>query len=107
VTDHHRHATPKHHVPHALDHDLPPGRLASKKCECCGDDGMHLPVADESESAHLLANEARSALHRNGLDDREIQTLADDFVAEDRGEDEEEFEDWALRMHERKLRVPA
>lgn len=86
-----------------LNHDLPPGPLAQKKCDRCGAEGYHVPVGDEVESAHLLANEARAALHRAGLTDREILLLADDYVAEDRGDELEEFEAWALRMHAQRL----
>jgi hypothetical protein len=37
------------------------------------------------------------------LTDREILLLADDYVAEDRGDELEEFEAWALRMHAQRL----
>lgn len=87
-----------------LNHDLPPGPLATKKCECCGAEGYYLPVADEVESAHLLANKARETLRRAGLPDREILLFADDYVAEDRGDELEEFEAWALRMHLQRAR---
>ena len=88
-----------------LDHDLPPGPLADRKCECSVAEGYHVPVGDEVESAHLLANGSRDALHRVGLDDGEILRFADDFVAEDRGGELEEFEAWAVRMHRRLERV--
>jgi hypothetical protein len=60
-------------------------------------------VAAEVECAHLLANETRDELHGWGLDDDEILELADDFIAEDRGADVEEFEEWAIYRHERHL----
>jgi hypothetical protein len=60
-------------------------------------------VAAEVECAHLLANETRDELHGWGLDDDEILELADDFIAEDRGADPEEFEEWAIYRHERHL----
>ena len=88
-----------------LDHDLPPGPLADRKCDRSVAEGYHVPVGDESESAHLLANESRAALHHAGLDDGEILRFADDFVAEDRGEELEEFEGWAVRLHRRLERV--
>ncbi len=55
------------------------------------------------ECAHLLANETREKLHRWGLGDPEILELADDFIAEDRGADIEEFEEWAIYRHEKHL----
>jgi hypothetical protein len=59
------------------------------------DPGHPQPQAAEVESARLLANQARGALLEAGLSDEEIRQLADDFVAEDRGEDLDEFIEWA------------
>jgi hypothetical protein len=86
-------------------HDLAPGPLADSKTCCCRADGLRQPVADEVESAHLLANESRERLHRAGLNDREILAYADDFVAEDRGDDVDAFIGWAILMHGRRRRV--
>lgn len=74
----------------------PPGPLRSKKSEPGCASGFCIPVPDEIESAHLLANECRDELHAAGIDDRDILELADDFVAEDRGESVEEFVGWAI-----------
>jgi hypothetical protein len=60
-------------------------------------------VAAEVECAHLLANETRRTLYEWGLDDAEILELADDFIAEDRGADATEFEEWAIYRHDRHL----
>jgi hypothetical protein len=53
-----------------------------------------VPQAAEVESARLLANDARQALLAAGLSDAAIDRLADDFVAEDRGEATDRFIDW-------------
>jgi hypothetical protein len=87
-----------------VPHDAPPGPLASVKAEPGGRPGKCSPVCDEVESAHLLANEARQMLHDRGLSDAEILACADDFVAEDRGSDLEDFVDWAVFVHERSRR---
>jgi hypothetical protein len=55
--------------------------------------------AAEVESARLLANDARQALLAAGLSDADIDRLADDFMAEDRGEATKPFIDWAIRVH--------
>jgi hypothetical protein len=39
----------------------------------------------EVESARLLANEARPRLARQGLDDDDIEELADEFIAGNQG----------------------
>lgn len=82
-----------------IPHELPVGPLADRKSEPGGTPGHHVPVAAENECAHLLANEARETLHRYGLDDVEILELAEDFIAEDRGEDTIDFEGWAMFRH--------
>ncbi|HJS27078.1 MAG TPA: hypothetical protein VJ913_08140 [Actinomycetota bacterium] len=63
-----------------------------------------MPVAAENECAHLLANEARQTLHRFGVSDPEILELAQDFIAEDRGQGTEDFEGWAMFQHS--MRTP-
>jgi hypothetical protein len=88
-------------------HDLPPGPLAASKSAGRSPCGLLVPTGDEVESAQLLANEARGTLHRYGLDDLEILELADDFVAEDRGNDTEDFVGWARYMHAHRLRSHA
>jgi hypothetical protein len=75
--------------------DAPPGPLRSKKSEPGCPSGHCIPVPDEIESAQLLANESRDELREAGLTDATIEELADDFVAEDRGEDAAEFVAWA------------
>ncbi|MGH9155175.1 MAG: hypothetical protein ACRD1K_04860 [Acidimicrobiales bacterium] len=61
------------------------------------------PEAAEVESAHLLANQARSLLADDELSDEELRRLADEFVARDRGEDLASFAEWArhrARQHD-------
>jgi hypothetical protein len=57
------------------------------------------PKTAEVESARLLANEAREELRRDGLSDRDIDLLADEYIALDIsevvGEDVDEFIEWA------------
>jgi hypothetical protein len=88
-------------------HDYPAGPLAASKSAGRSPCGLLVPTGDEVESAQLLANEARGTLHRYGLDDLEILELADDFVAEDRGNDTEDFVGWARYMHAHRLRAHA
>jgi hypothetical protein len=57
--------------------------------------GAPQPDAAEVESARLLANGARGALREDGLTDEQIETLADEFIAEHLGEDVSEFIEWA------------
>ena len=59
-------------------------------------EGHPQPEAAEVESAHLLANDARDALHP--MSDDEIQRLADEYIAQDLGEDVSEFIAWAQRQ---------
>lgn len=87
----------------------PPGPLRWRKSEPGCTSGFCIPVPDEIESAHLLANEARERLRQDRLDDQTILELADDFVAEDRGEDVDEFVEWArytTRLRRRRPRTP-
>ena len=55
------------------------------------------PEAAEVESARLLANDAKEALKREGLSEREIRRLADEYIALDEGEGVPEFIAWARR----------
>jgi hypothetical protein len=78
----------------ATDQDRPGPLEPSKRGETA-DPGHPQPEAAEVESARLLANQARAALLDAGLTNEDIRRLADDYVAEDRGEDLEEFVRWA------------
>jgi hypothetical protein len=80
---------------HAHVHDEP-GPRAEEKIGETSDPGHPQPDAAEVESARLLANQAREALEARGLQDDEIRTLADKYVALDLGEDLDEFIDWAM-----------
>jgi hypothetical protein len=91
-------------VLHSQDRGYPPGRLAGAKRGKTSDPGYPQPQAAEVESARLLANDARPALHTAGLSDEDIDRLADDFIAEDRGEATERFIDWALRVRRAAVR---
>jgi hypothetical protein len=84
---------------HSQDRQYPPGRLAEVKRDEASDPGYPQPQAAEVESARLLANGARQALFAAGLSDEDIDGLADDFVAEDRGEATERFIDWTRQVH--------
>lgn len=72
--------------------------MADRKSQPGGTPGHRVPVASENECAQLLADEARETLLRFGLGDGEILELAD-FIAEDRGGDTDDFEDWAIYEH--------
>jgi hypothetical protein len=85
-------------VLHSQDSEYPPGRLADEKRGETSDPGYPQPQAAEVESARLLANDARQALLATGLSDQDIDRLADDFIAEDRGAATEGFIDWAIRV---------
>jgi hypothetical protein len=85
-------------VLHSQDAQYPPGRLAKVKRGETSDPGYPQPQAAEVESARLLANDARPALLGEGLSDEDIDRLADDFIAEDRGEATEHFISWAIRV---------
>ena len=75
----------------------PPGPLEPSKRGASSDPGHPQPQAAEVESARLLANQAREALLDAGLSNAEIRRLADDYVAEDRGEGLDDFIAWARR----------
>jgi hypothetical protein len=85
-------------VLHSQDRDYPPGRLADAKRGDTSDPGYPQPQAAEVESARLLANDARQALLAEGLSDEDIDRLADDFIAEDRGEATGGFVDRAAAL---------
>jgi hypothetical protein len=68
------------------DRDHPPGPLAGVKRGATSDPGYPQPQAAEVESARLPANPARQRLRLVGFSDQDIDRLADDFIAEDRGE---------------------
>ena len=80
------------------DRDYPPGPLAGVKRGETSDPGYPQPQAAEVESARLLANDARQTLPAAGFSDQDIDRLADDFIAEDRGEETAAFIDWAHRV---------
>ena len=86
-------------VLHSQDRQFPPGTLADAKGGETSDPGYPQPQAAEVESARLLANDARQALLAAGLSDADVDRLADDFIAEGRGEATEPFIDWAIRVH--------
>jgi len=73
----------------------PPGPLEPDKHGETADPGHPQPEAAEVESARLLANQARPILGPEGFGDDELRTLADEYVALDRGEDLDRFVDWA------------
>jgi hypothetical protein len=77
------------------DRDYPPGPLAGVKRGATSDPGYPQPQAAEVESARLLANDARQTLRTADFSDEDIDRLADDFIAEDRGEQTGAFIDWA------------
>ncbi len=77
--------------------DIPPGPLEPEKHADVEQPGGPVPEAAEVESARLLANQARDALRGRGLTDEDIRRLADRYVAEDRGEDLDQFIAWASR----------
>jgi hypothetical protein len=77
------------------DRDHPPGPLAGVKRGATSDPGYPQPQAAEVESAHPLANQARQRLRAAGFSDEDIDRLADDFIAEDRGEETGAFIGWA------------
>ena len=94
-----RHRKASCHEELPIPHQLPVGPHADLKSEPGGAPGHHVPVAAENECAHLLANAARATLHEYGLSDPEILELAEDFIAEDRGENTVDFEGWAIYQH--------
>lgn len=94
-----RHRKTSCHEDRPVPHQLPVGPHAWLKSEPGGAPGHRVPVAAENECAHLLANAARATLHEYGLSDPEILELAEDFIAEDRGEETVDFEGWAIYQH--------
>jgi hypothetical protein len=58
--------------------------------------GRTQPEASEVERAPALADKARDELRGAGLTDRQIQRLAIEYIALDRGEDLRAFIAWAL-----------
>ena len=72
-----------------------PGPLEPEKRGRTDEPGLPQPEAAEVESARLLANQARAVLLDAGLSNTQIRRLADDYVAEDRGEDLDRFVEWA------------
>ena len=75
--------------------DQPPGPLEEEKRGETSEPGAPQPEAADVESARLLANQARERLQASGLNDEQIQRLADEYIALDRGEDIEDFISWA------------
>lgn len=78
-----------------MDAEREPGPLADEKGGATSDPGHAQPQEAETESARLLANQARDALTAGGLDEDEIRTLADEYIALDLGEDLDAFVEWA------------
>lgn len=60
-----------------------------------GDPRHPQPAAAEVESARLLANDAKEQLMRDGLSERDVRRLADEYIANDLGEGVAEFVAWA------------
>ena len=75
--------------------DRSPGPIQEEKRGETFDRHEVQPQAAEVESARLLANQARESLAADGLSDDEIRSLADDYVAQDRGESLGGFIEWA------------
>ena len=78
-----------------MANEQPPGPLEEEKSGETFEPGTPQPEAAEVESARLLGNQARERLRGRGLGDEEIQRLADEYIALDRGEDLEAFIRWA------------
>jgi hypothetical protein len=78
-----------------MDDEREPGPHAGEKIGATSDPGHAQPQEAETESARLLANQARDALTARGLDDDEIRTLSDEYIALDLGEDLDAFVEWA------------
>jgi hypothetical protein len=75
-----------------------PGPLRPDKMGESSERGRPQPEAAEVESARQLANDAREELRGTGFSDERIRQLADQFIAEDRGEGTREFVDWAKSL---------
>jgi hypothetical protein len=71
------------------------GPLEDEKKGPSSQPGRPQPEAAEVESARLLEGEARRPLRDAGFADERIRQLADQFVAEDRGQDTGSFIEWA------------
>ena len=78
-----------------MANEQPPGPLEEEKSGETFEPGTPQPEAAEVESARLLGNQARERLRGRGLGDEEIQRLADEYIALDRGEDLDAFIQWA------------
>ncbi len=78
-----------------MTEEHPPGPLEPAKRGETADPGHPQPQAAEVESARVLANQAREALLDAGLTNVQIRRLADDYIAEDRGEALDDFIEWA------------
>ncbi len=76
---------------------MPRGVERQDKAGETSEPGRPQPEAAEVESARLLANQARDSLRDRGLDDDDIRRLADRYIAEDRGENLDDFIAWAAR----------
>jgi hypothetical protein len=77
------------------DREGHPGPLENEKKGPTSQPGRPQPEAAEVESARLLEGEARGALRADGFSDERIRQLADQYVAEDRGQDTAAFIEWA------------
>jgi hypothetical protein len=75
--------------------DERPGPLAADKVGDTAEPGHPQPKDTEVESARLLANETRDRLEAVGLEVDEIRRLADEYIALDKGEDADDFVEWA------------
>jgi hypothetical protein len=76
----------------------PAGPFEPEKHGDTSEPGHPQPEAAEVESARVLANQAREELREDGLTDREIRVLADEFIALNRGEGLPEFVAWARQQ---------
>jgi hypothetical protein len=72
-----------------------PGPLRDEKRGPTSEPGHPQPQAAEVESARTLANETKDELRSAGLSEDRVRQLADQFIAEDRGEDPATFIEWA------------
>ena len=72
-----------------------PGPARDAKSGDTFEGGEAQPEAAEVESARLLANQARDELAAEGLSEDDVRRLADDYVAQDRGESLDGFVAWA------------
>jgi hypothetical protein len=73
----------------------PPGPLEDEKRGPTSQPGRPQPEAAEVESARLLEGDAREPLRDAGFSDERIRQLADQYIAEDRGQDTRAFIAWA------------